>query len=104
MANGTPKLPNGKRDNMKANQPSAPKQAPMDVKSKKKATNAHEDARSPKPATKAPAKPAPKSKGPVPRPMPAPKGGSAESGMGGKVAKGSKNPIKKLVNKVRRTK
>lgn len=43
-----------------------------------------------------PAKPAPKSKGPVPRPMPAPKGGSAESGMGGKVAKGKKyNGIKR---------
>lgn len=51
-----------------------------------------------------PAKPAPKSKGPVPKPMPAPKGGSAKSGMDGKVAKGSKNPIKKLANKVMRGK
>jgi hypothetical protein len=100
MAKSDPRLPNGKRDNMKANQPSAPKQAPMDVTSKKKATNAHEDARSPKPATKAPAKEAPKSNKPTTRPMPAPKG--TASGMGGKVAKGSKNPIRKLVSRVKR--
>jgi hypothetical protein len=97
----------------------------MDVKAKKKATNAHEDARSPKPATKAPAKPAPKNaeqakdqafhlrmaqldaKGTLGnknanKPRPAPKGGSAESGMGGKVAKGSKNPLRKLVSRVKR--
>jgi hypothetical protein len=38
------------------------------------------------------------------KPRPAPKGGSAESGMGGKVAKGSNNPIRKLANRVKRGK
>lgn len=110
MANGTPKLPNGKRDNMKANQKSKPKQAPMDVNPKKKAAIiAHEfkvekmnriDALAKKStAGKAASFNAPRS---TSTPMPAPKG--TASGMGGKVAKGSKNPIKKLVNRVRRTK
>lgn len=43
-----------------------------------------------------PAKPAPKSKGPVPKPIPAPRGAAATSGMDGKVAKGKKyNGIKR---------
>jgi hypothetical protein len=70
MAKGTPMLPNGKRDNYKANAPEKPAQA-------------HKAA-----------KPAPKSKGPVPKPMAAPKG--TASGMDGKVAKGKKyNGIKR---------
>jgi hypothetical protein len=103
MANGTPKLPNGKRDNMKANQPSKPKQAPMDVTSKKKAKNDHELQVNKMNRLDALAKKSTAGKAAAPKPMPAPRG--TASGMAGKpVAKGSKNPISKLINKVKRGK
>jgi hypothetical protein len=70
----------------------------MDVTSKKKVRNPNE----PEYGTSPKSKEAPKSNKPTTRPMPAPKG--TASGMGGKVAKGSKNPIKKLVNRVKRGK
>ena len=98
MANGTPMLPNGKRDNMKANQPKPAKQDPRDEKAKNKVKKPM----APQYSTSPKAKEESKSSKPTMRPMPAPKG--TASGMGGKVAKGSKNPIRKLVNRVKRGK
>jgi hypothetical protein len=98
MAKSDPRLPNGKRDNFKANPPEPAKQDPGVEKAKKKVKNPT----APQYGTSPKSKEAPKSNKPTTRPMPAPKG--TASGMGGKVAKGSKNPIRKLVNRVKRGK
>jgi hypothetical protein len=96
MAKPDPRLPNGKYDNMKANPPTPSKQDPRMQKAEKKGKKPMASQYNPSPKATA------DSKSKTMRPMPAPKG--TASGMGGKVAKGSKNPIRKLVNRVKRGK
>jgi hypothetical protein len=100
MAKSDPRLPNGKRDNMKANPPVPAKQDPRDEKAKKKAKNDHELQVNKMNRLDALAKKSTAGKAAAPKPMPAPRG--TGSGMGGKVAKGSKNPLRKLVSRVKR--